>query len=82
MVISSVLRLKRVIEAEGRKIIVTFSAVNFNLYHVDIDVSEEETLKNVMEIISRGSMDGVKHKELDHPFRELREVFQQGPNRS
>ena len=75
----SVLDLKDAIEVEGKKILGSCSAANLNLYHVDIDVSEEETLKNVMEIISRGSIDGINNKELNHPFRELRKVFQQGP---
>lgn len=75
----SVLGLKEVIEVEGRKILGSCYAINLKLYHVDIDVSDEETLKNAMEIISRGTIDGIKHKELNHPFRVMRHVFQQGP---
>ena len=75
----SVLMLKEVIAAKAGDKLGTFSAVNLNLYHVDIDMSEEETRKNVMEIISRGSMDGINNKELNHPFRVAKELFQQGP---
>ena len=75
----SVLKLKRVIAANMGVKLGTYSAINLNLYHVDIDISEKETSKTVIEIISRGSMDGINNKQLNHPVRQAKEIFQQGP---
>ena len=75
----SVLELKEEIAAGARDKLGTNSPANLNLYHVDIEISEDGTARNVREIISRGSMDAFNSTELDNPFSEMKEIFKQGP---
>ena len=72
----SVNNLKTQIKANHKYRLASCDAATLILYKVKIDTSNSEAFKDVMKDISRGSVffSGV---ELDYPFAELREIFQE-----